>query len=383
MSLNKIRQVSKPLLFAHIGDLHITKAKEQNYIDLLSIIAQIEVECSNNLDFVVLPGDNADNGLPEQYLLVATALKMLSIPVHIIPGDHDMEQGGLQGFYALPGADQLPKAININGINCLFLDVSGPGNGGPDFKLGNEQMTWLQNELATAKAENQETVVFVHTYPDDIKDEAEKIVFNRLIAENEVALIDMGHTHYNELSNDGDTIFSATRSTGQIEEGPVGYSLISIDQGVVSWRFKALHDSFPFVLITSPAAYQLVRKIEQVVSGSVEIRAIVFGSREIQSVQYRLENGSWSPMSKSNDNNTWSASALISGEHELINLTVQAIDQTGRPGQHTLQLATPLYKPAKHLKNGSDADSIGAWPGNGIFGTQLGPNRNAKPLSKP
>jgi len=30
-------------------------------------------------------------------------------------------------------------------------------------------------------------------------------------------------------------------------------------------------------------------------------------------------------------------------------------------------------------KNGSDADSIGAWPENGIFGTQLGPNRNGKP----
>ena len=87
MSLNETGQVSKPLVFAHIGDLHITKAKEQNYIDLLSIISQIEVECSKNLDFVVLPGDNADNGLPEQYLLVATALKMLGVPVHIIPGD--------------------------------------------------------------------------------------------------------------------------------------------------------------------------------------------------------------------------------------------------------------------------------------------------------
>ena len=35
---------STPLIFTHLGDLHITKAKEQNYIDLLPIIAQIETD---------------------------------------------------------------------------------------------------------------------------------------------------------------------------------------------------------------------------------------------------------------------------------------------------------------------------------------------------
>jgi hypothetical protein len=29
----------------------------------------------------------------------------------------------------------------------------------------------------------------------------------------------MGHTHDNELANDGHIIYAATRSTGQIEEG--------------------------------------------------------------------------------------------------------------------------------------------------------------------
>jgi Icc protein len=123
MNFNKTGQLNTPLVFAHIGDLHITKAKEQNYIDLLSIVSQIEVECSKNLDFVVLPGDNADNGLPDQYRLVAAALKMLSVPVHVIPGDHDMEQGNLQGFYSLPAAEHLPKSLDVNGVHCLFLDV--------------------------------------------------------------------------------------------------------------------------------------------------------------------------------------------------------------------------------------------------------------------
>ncbi len=73
----------------------------------------------------------------------------------------------------------------------------------------------------------------MHTYPADLRDEAERQQVTALLAQHRVALVDMGHTHYNELANDGATIYAATRSTGQIEEGLVGYSLISLDQGIV------------------------------------------------------------------------------------------------------------------------------------------------------
>jgi 3',5'-cyclic-AMP phosphodiesterase len=370
---------SEPMVFAHIGDLHITKAREQNYIDLLSISAQIEVECSKQLDFIVLPGDNADNGLPEQYRLVATALKMLSKPAHVITGDHDMEQGSLNNFYNFLATEQLPKAITVKGIKCLFLDVCGPGKGGPDFRIGASQFSWLEKELQ--EAQKTEIVVFVHTYPDDLRDEKEKATFKKLISENNVALVDMGHTHYNEIANDGETIFSATRSTGQIEEGPVGYSLISIDNGVVSWRFKPLQDAFPYVLITTPADYRLVRKPGQIVAGKVEIRAMVFGSLEIVRVRCKIENGNWIPMFRTRGGDMWMVNTSIPVEQPLLGLTVEATDSSGRPGQHTVMISTPLFKTDKPVKNGSDADSIGAWPENGIFDTQLGPNRNAKPSS--
>ena len=367
-----------PLAFAHIGDLHITKAKEQNYKDLLSIISQIEVECSHFLDFVVLPGDNADNGLPEQYKLVETALKMLSIPVHIIPGDHDMEQGSLVNYNRLSFTEALPQSLLVRGYRCLYLDASGPGSGGPDFRFGTEQMAWLQKELETAANAGEEILIFTHTYPDDLKDDQEKAAFINLIGKHKVALVDMGHTHYNELANDGDTIFSATRSTGQIEEGPVGYSLVTVDKGVVSWRFKALDDAFPFVMITTPADYRLVRKTEQAVSGPLNVKAIVFGSRAIEKAACSTGSGEVIPMYKTDDTRCWTASLPPHGS-SFSNITVEVTDNTGRPGRHTIQLPVADQLLQTHSKNGSDADSIGAWPENGIPGTQLGPNRNGKP----
>ena len=368
------------LAFAHIGDLHITDAKQRNFLDFLSIAAQIETECAKAIDFVVLPGDNADNGLPAQYGLITTALKMLSAPVHVIPGDHDMEQGGLAAFYAGLGADPLPKALTVRGTRCLFLDISGLGRGGPDFRVGIDQAAWVERELQDARERGQTSVVFMHSYPDDLTGEGEADTLSRLMAAHDVALVDMGHTHYNELANDGRTIFAATRSTGQIEEGPVGYSIASLDSGIVSWRFKALDEAFPFVLITAPADHRLIRDPGQVVAGLVDVRALVFGRRAIRSVACRVGEEEWTPMSIAPGERLWTGRLLVPAD-TLVTLTVEAVDETGRPGQHMIRAATPAYMPPCRARTGSDAASVGAWPENGIFGTQLGPNRNGRPSS--
>ena len=369
------RDTDGALVFAHIGDLHLTDAKQRNFTDFLAIVAQIEVECATTLDFVVLPGDNADNGRPGQYALAATALKMLSVPVHVIPGDHDMEQGGLAHFYRVLNADPLPKALTVRGARCLFLDISGPGSGGPDFRLGADQLAWLDRELAGARGAGLPSLVFTHTYPDDLRGDGETEAMNRLLAENDVALVDMGHTHYNELANDGRTIFAATRSTGQIEEGPVGYSIASLDGGVVSWRFKALDDAFPFVLITSPADHRLMRGDAQRFAGRCTVRALVLGASAPARVVCRIEDGEWVAMQRAEGERSWSA-VLDLPDERIIGIEVEAVDGFGRPGFHAIRAAGPRYSPPARHGAGSDADAVGAWPENGIFGTQLGPNRN-------
>ena len=365
------------LAFAHIGDLHITDARQQNFRDFLSILAQIETEAAQQLDFAVLPGDSADNGRPEQYALIATALRMMTMPVQAIPGDHDMEQGGLENFYAGLRVPKLPTHLRLKGRRCLFLDFCGAGEGGPDFRLGEDQLRWLGEQLVETDRANETALLFMHSYPADLRLDGETEALSKLLAKHEVALVDLGHTHYNELINDGMTIFAATRSTGQVEEGPVGYSLTTVDNEIVSWRFKALDDPFPFVVITSPADHRLVRGSSQRVDREFEVRARVFGHVPIARAECRIEGCDWMPMTRIGTGPDWRAT-IRSSPDARFDVTVRVLAANGRPAAHSIRPAGRGFALPKREATGSDAASIGAWPENGISGAQLGPNRNGR-----
>ncbi len=48
--------------WVHSGDLHITHAGSENYLDLLDLIDEVNGHLAGEIDFAFLPGDNADDG---------------------------------------------------------------------------------------------------------------------------------------------------------------------------------------------------------------------------------------------------------------------------------------------------------------------------------
>jgi 3',5'-cyclic AMP phosphodiesterase CpdA len=199
-----IRAQRDVLSWVHFCDLHITGENEPNYRDFLALIEHANANLAGQIDFAVLPGDNADDGTEEQFRLVKHAIDALRTPLHILPGDHDRKPGRLDAFYEVLAAERLPKAITVSGHRCLFLDIVSAGTGGPDFRLGPDQILWLEHELSTAERARERTVVFMHAYPADLRENAQQVhdIFSRY----GVVAVDMGHTHYNELANDGRTI---------------------------------------------------------------------------------------------------------------------------------------------------------------------------------
>ena len=360
------------LSWLHIGDLHITRAGEENHRNLLRIVELMQRVPPDSLDFAVLPGDNADDGTPEQFAVVRDAVARLPQRLHILPGDHDFKPRNLNAFHGTLGARRLPFAETVAGHRCLFLDVVSAGTGGPDFRLGEKQLAWTEAELDAAEATGLAVVVFMHTYPADLREGAERL--GALLGRPHVRCVDMGHTHYNELANDGRTIFMATRSTGQIEEGPPGFSIAAVADGDVSWRFKALDQAWPFVLVTSPADRRLVTELNRAGSGRFMVRAKVVGDAPVEAVEARVDHGDWTPMAPlPGAAAVWQASAPRGGR-----VVVRVRDARGRTDQDWVEPAGPGWSSPARCADGSDADRIGAWPEKGVLDTQLGPNRNGR-----
>ncbi|KWV57626.1 hypothetical protein AS156_38600 [Bradyrhizobium macuxiense] len=365
--------------WVHFGDLHITGADEQNYQDFLTLIAHANANLAGGVDFAVLPGDNAEDGTEEQFLLVKQAIDRLTIPLEIIPGDHDSKTGSLD-LYRRWLEPELWRSRSIGSYRCLFLNARDNGSS-KGFGIGAAQMEWLARDLAEADAREQRPVLFVHTYPSELGDGAATV--RALMRKHRVVMVDMGHTHYNEIANDGRTIYAATRSTGQIEEGPAGFSITNLDDGVVSWKFKPL-GGWPFVMITSPADQALIidpDQPEQLVRGVAEVRAKTWDALGIVSAMCRVDSGPWRPMRRIGTSAGWCCAWDSSGSADGVHrLTVRVRTVDGREASDAISVLTSQlgHHEMHQCRPGDEANAIGAYPEKGILGTQLGPNKNGR-----
>ncbi len=130
----------------------------------------------------------------------------------------------------------------------------------------------------------------MHSYPADPK--ADRAALLQLIRDSDIKVVDPRHTHYNEFANDGRTIYATTRSTGQLEEGPVGFSGTVLDCGNVGWRFKPLHTRWPLLMITFPVDRRLATDPEPSLprgSGTFEVHASAWGALGIRGHADRVD----------------------------------------------------------------------------------------------
>ena len=272
-------------VFVHVGDLHLDACDGADARDLAAILAELadlQPRARGRADFLYLPGDIAEDGRADQYELLRRRCRA-PLPVRLIAGDHDRQHGCMADFAdlfrAVMGEDRrraaahrparrrpLPEqyyyAEDIAGVRCLFLDLCSAGYGekgeGPRFppRLGAGGMADARGPRDPRRGRASRCALrglHAHlsgrsrTCPMSAPSTA------GLFRAARVRLVEMGHTHYNELAQDGVTLYAAARSVGQNEDGSVGYAVAAIDGDVTSWRFKPLDQGWPFVLITSPA----------------------------------------------------------------------------------------------------------------------------------
>ncbi len=361
----------------HIGDLHMTRGGEENDLDLQAIVDEINAAFADAISFVYLPGDVADDGSRAAYAVVRRSLDRLLAPWCAVLGDHDVHEKSFANFLDSM-ARETHYAFTVGDTRFLAMnafDEPDPAS----FTVLPEQMQWLEQQLDASEARGQSNVLLLHCYPSDLKAGGKEL--SKLVRKYHVRLIDMGHTHYNEVANDGRTIYTATRSTGQIEEGPAGFSVTNLDDGVVSWRFFEL-EQLPAVTITSPSDERLMTDSNLVQAGArdtLPVRAKVWSNAEIQRVHAALAEQTVE-LHRIPGSQVWEAllpaSHMSAGSYSL---QVRAEDADGGTAEDAIRvLLGAATVPLKERFARDQDNALGAWPEHGLLGTQLGPNKNGR-----
>lgn len=353
----------------------MTVPGEANHLDLLRIVSLLNRVFSPGLSFLFLPGDVADAGSAAQFRVVREALDPVTLPWCCIVGDHDVHERSFANFQQFMSPEtrfhfQL-GAVQFFALNAF--DIPDPAS----FILLSAQLEWLRAGLARMPP-GHTAVLLLHCYPTDLRQSGGDL--HDLLARFPVRLVSMGHTHYNEVSNDGRTVYTTTHSTGEVEEGPVGFSITTLDGPVVSWKFLPL-GSLPAVLITSPADERFLTTVcATPASGtpSLTVRAIPWGIAPFRSVRAGL-GGRRVHLLQLPGSIVWQGdlptTGLPAGVHPL---TVTAIDDAGSEASDSIRLRLGEARNTPHRHERDQGNALAAWPERGLLSTQLGPNKHGR-----
>lgn len=144
-------------VIAHLSDIHIDD--ERSVHRTRAVVDYLE-DLPYDLDLVLVSGDVADHGTPEEYA-VARGLLDSRHPVLVCPGNHDDRAAFREGLLGEP-ADAAPvdQVFRGAGFTVLACDSSVPGK--PEGWLGDETVAWLEGELRRVPEGEAVLVAFHH-----------------------------------------------------------------------------------------------------------------------------------------------------------------------------------------------------------------------------
>jgi Icc protein len=150
------------VILAHISDLHIGQEQGDGGARALRR-ARDTIERLNridgDLDGVLVTGDLADHGLPEEYETVRELLATLRFPVLVCPGNHDERAAYLAALLQEPHEDGAVNRVHrLAGYTVAMCDSSIPRRN--EGLLDDDTLTWLDKVLSDT--EDPALVCFHH-----------------------------------------------------------------------------------------------------------------------------------------------------------------------------------------------------------------------------
>lgn len=157
-------------LIAQISDPHIKAGGKRSYrqVDTARALSHA-IDTLNQLaprpDLVLITGDLVDFGQPDEYATFKQILAELTLPVYLIPGNHDdrahLRAAFPEHYYLFQNRDAVQWVVEEYPVRLVGLDSSVPGK--PHGELSEESLHWLEATLA--QQPHKPTLVMVHHHP--------------------------------------------------------------------------------------------------------------------------------------------------------------------------------------------------------------------------
>ena len=158
------------MMIAQITDLHVRPRGKIAYgrVDTNAML-EAAVATLENLprkpDLVIATGDLTDCGLAEEYAVLRDLLEPLSMPVYLVPGNHDRRaelfaEFGPDGYFRNDDGF-LHYTVEGHEVRLIGLDTVVPGHGHGEMCA--RRLAWLEARLAEQR--DQPTMVFMHHPP--------------------------------------------------------------------------------------------------------------------------------------------------------------------------------------------------------------------------
>ena len=157
------------MLIAQITDLHISTPDSVNdrhfrtAEHLERAVAHLNA-LTPRPDVTLATGDLVERGEPAEYARLRAILGGLTMPLYLIPGNHDAREPLARAFadaVYLPREGFLHYTVEGWPVRLIGLDTTVPGDAGG--RLCAERLAWLDARLGEAPA--RPTVVFMHHPP--------------------------------------------------------------------------------------------------------------------------------------------------------------------------------------------------------------------------
>ena len=223
--------LDKPVVVVVPGDLHLTEPDLDNVR-----VAHWVVDEVNSLirpDFVQFIGDNVQDATEAQFRPLRRAPRPAGGPP-LRPDRRPRREGRPGRRRVSAGTSASPTArLSLRGFRFIRLNTQESRPVG----LSAEQIDWFRGEVDSALARGERVVIFQHNYPYQIwEDFAGPGIddWRAIVQTRRIEAIVCGHTHYWQVANDGRNVAIATRSIGDPEGGPPGYTLST--SAATIWR---------------------------------------------------------------------------------------------------------------------------------------------------